>query len=108
MTPDDTESGPLRFLRLTLSIAAMRLDRNSAWLVAALFFAAAVLPFLVYYTGTLTLGPYANGGPMRFVRDFYVDLVRMRAAAWALLLGPVALVVVWRLLVAYAWHETSE
>ena len=81
----------------------MRLKRHLAWLAAALLFAAAVLPFLVYYTGTQTLGPYANGGPLRFVGDFYVSLARMQTAAWTLLLGPVALVIVWRLLVAYAW-----
>jgi hypothetical protein len=103
MTLHDTESRPLRFVRLALSIRPMRLNRHSTWLAAALLFAAAVLPFLVYYTGTLTLGPYANGGPLQFVADFYVGLAQLQGAAWTLLLGPVALVVVWRVLVAYAW-----
>ena len=38
----------------------MHLTRHLAWVAAALVFAAAVLPFLVYYTGTATLGAYAG------------------------------------------------
>jgi hypothetical protein len=108
MTPDDTESQALRFPRLTLSIAPMRLHRTLLWPSAALLFAAVVLPFLVYYTGTQTLGPYANGGPLRFVGDFYVSLAQMRGAAWTLLLGPAALVIFWRLLIAYAWPRQAR
>ena len=107
MGPDHTENRALRFRRLTLSIVPMRMKRHLAWLAAALLFAAAVLPFLVYYTGTQTLGPYANGGPLQFVGDFYVSLAQMQSAAWTLLLGPVALVIVWRVLVAYAWPTKS-
>lgn len=86
----------------------MRLHRNLLWPAAALLFAAAVLPFLVYYTGTQTLGPYSNGGPLRFVGDFYASLAHFRGAAWALLLGPAALVVFWRILVAYAWPRKTQ
>ena len=79
-----------------------------AWIGAALVFAGAVLPFLVYYTGTLTLGSYARGGPVQFLADFYADLLRGRAGAWVLLLGPATLVIVWRVLVAYAWPRAGE
>jgi hypothetical protein len=92
----------LRFLRLTRTIVPMNLKRHTPWLTAALVFGAAILPFLVYYTGAATLGPYANGGPGRFVADLYADLARLRGPAWALLLGPVAVVAVWRVLLAYA------
>lgn len=81
----------------------MSLRRHLLWLAAALAFGALALPFLVYYTGSATLGPYAHGGPGTFMRDYFVDLTRMRGSAWALLLGPAALVLVWRILVAYAW-----
>ena len=74
----------------------MRLNRNLLWPAAALLFAAAVLPFLVYYTGTQTLGPYSKGGPLQFVGDFYASLAHLRGAAWTLLLGPAALVAFWR------------
>lgn len=86
----------------------MALKRHLAWLAVALIFAAAVLPFLVYYTGTQTLGPYANGGPLRFLGDFYASLAHLQGAAWTLLLGPVALVFVWRVLVAFAWARKSS
>ena len=99
---------PLRFLRLALSIFRMQLQRHLAWVAAALLFAAAVLPFLVYYTGTQTLGPYAIGGPLQFVGNFYASLAHLRGAAWTLLLGPAALVVFWRVLVAYAWPRHAQ
>jgi hypothetical protein len=78
------------------------------WIAAALLFSATVLPFLVYFTGTMTLGPYANGGPWRFLGDFYGDLARLRAAAWTLLLGPVVLVLVLRVVAGYAWQGTGN
>jgi hypothetical protein len=78
------------------------------WLAAALLFSATVLPFLVYYTGTLTLGPYANGGPWRFLGDFYGDLARLRIAAWTLLAGPAVLVLVLRVVAGYALRSIAN
>jgi hypothetical protein len=86
----------------------MRLNRNLLWPAAALLFAAVVLPFLVYYTGTQTLGPYSKGGALQFVGDFYASLAHLRGATWTLLLGPAALVVFWRVLVAYAWPRQAQ
>ena len=86
----------------------MRPSRHLAWFAAAFLFAAAVLPFLVYYTGTQTLGPYANGGALRFVGDFYISLARLQGAAWTLLLGPLLLTAVWRFLVALAWSARAR
>jgi hypothetical protein len=108
MVADDTQCRALRFRRLARSIAPVQLKRNLAWIVAALAFAALVLPFLVYYTGTRTLGAYGGGGPLDFVAGFYADLARLGGAAWLLLLGPVCLVLVWRVLVAYAWPKSSQ
>ena len=71
------------------------------WLVAALLFGALLLPFLVYYTGVLTLGPYAHGGPLGFYGDFLADLARLHLSAWSLLLGPATLVLAWRLAARY-------
>jgi hypothetical protein len=98
----------LRFPQLALSIAPMRLNRNLLWPTAALLFAATVLPFLVYYTGTQTLGPYSKGGPLQFVGDFYASLAHLRGAAWTLLLGPAALVAFWRILVVVAWPRETQ
>lgn len=86
----------------------MKLRRHVVWLLAAILFAAVALPFLVYYTGVMTLGPYSGGGPLSFYGDFMADLARLRWSAWTLLLGPVALVLVWRLLAAYAWARESD
>ena len=85
----------------------MRLKRHAVWIGAALLFAAVVLPFLVYSTGMLTLGAYAGGGPMQFLGAFYADLARLRGAAWMRLLGPAALVLFWRVLMAYAWPRSG-
>lgn len=84
----------------------MNLKRHGNWLLAALFFGAAVLPFLVYYTGVLTIGPYSRGGAGAFFADFWGDVLRLRGAAWLLLLGPAILVLLWRLLAAYAWGRS--
>jgi hypothetical protein len=83
--------------------APMSFSRHSAWLLAALVFGAVALPFLVYYTGVATLGPYSRGGPFDFYGEFLGSLARLRWSAWTLLLGPAACVLLWRALVAYAW-----
>lgn len=49
-----------------------------------------LLPFLVYFVGTLTLGPY-EGGLGSFLAKLYGDFVRLVPSAWALLLGPYVL-----------------
>lgn len=56
-----------------------------------------VLPFLVYFAGAATLGPY-EGGLGAFLATLYGDVVRFAPAAWALLLGPYLLFQVLRLL----------
>jgi hypothetical protein len=81
----------------------MKLRRSAGWLVAALLFGALPLPFLVYYTGTMTLGPYSHGGPLGFYGDFLASLARLQLSAWSLLLGPAALLLVVRLAAGYAW-----
>jgi hypothetical protein len=108
MAPDDTQWRVLRFLRLTRSIAAMHLKRHVAWIVAALAFGAFALPFLVYYTGLAVIGPYAHGGPLQFLGDYLADVTRLRPGAWLLLLGPATLILVWRVLVAYAWPASRH
>ena len=86
----------------------MRSGHHIRWTVAALVFGAAVLPFLVYVTGVRILGPYSGGGAGAFYVTFVVALAHLRPAAWTLLAGPVALVLVWRLLAAYAWKRDDD
>ena len=108
MAGHDTQTRPLRFPQLARSIVPMHRRQDVAWIAGALVFAATVLPFLVYQTGTWTLGSYGRGGAMQFLADFYTDLFRGRPGAWALLLGPATLVIVWRLLVAYVWPRSGS
>ncbi len=86
----------------------MTLRREASWLLAAILFSALVLPFLVYSTGLVTFGPYSRGGALQFYGDFLADLARLHWSAWTLLLGPLAFVLVWRLLAAYAWRKESD
>jgi hypothetical protein len=86
----------------------MSFNRDAAWVLLAVLFAAIVLPVLVFYTGTATLGPYARGGLGAFLADYVGDLARFRLGAWVLLLGPVALVAAWRVLVALAWPRAGK
>jgi hypothetical protein len=86
----------------------MKSGHHIRWVVAALLFSGAVLPFLVYATGVRILGPYGGGGAGSFYADFVTDLARLRPAAWTLLAGPAALVLVWRLLAAYASGDDGQ
>ncbi len=72
--------------------------RDVLWLLGALAFGVAVLPWAVYYAGLIALGPYANGGAGRFFVDYMADLLHGRWVSWVLALGPLALTVVWRTL----------
>lgn len=86
----------------------MKQRHHIRWLLAALVFGAGVLPFLVYATGALLLGPYSHGGAAAFYADFLSDVAHLRPAAWTLLAGPVLLVLVWRGLAAYAWGDDER
>ena len=81
----------------------MNFRRDLFWLLAALLFGLLLLPFLVYYTGSATLGPYSGGGPWSFYRNFWADLVHLKGSAVALAFGPLAITLAWRLLVLVFW-----
>jgi hypothetical protein len=54
-------------------------------------FGLVVLPFLVYFAGAATLGPY-EGGLGTFLVKLYGDLIRLTPAALGLTFGPYALI----------------
>jgi len=83
----------------------MKSRHHMRWVIAGLIFGAAVLPLLVYATGVRALGPYSGGGVGSFYANFITDLARLRPAAWTLLAGPATLVLVWRLIAAYAGRD---
>lgn len=73
--------------------------RTSFWLVAALVFGLLVLPFLVHLTGRTVLGPYSGGGAGAFFGDYLHGLLTFHWYSWVLALGPLLIVVFWRILV---------
>lgn len=71
----------------------------SIWLAIGLF----VLPAAIFSVGGALLGPYGdNAGLGRFYGDFFGDLAEPSLRAWAIALGPLALISVLRLIFAGA------
>lgn len=63
------------------------------------FVAVAILPPVVYFTGTTLLGAYGTGGLPRFYANLWVDLAHGTPNSWLLVLLPyVALRILWLLL----------
>jgi len=73
-------------------------SREAVWLGVAVAVGLLVLPPVVYATGVRTLGAYAHGGLGAFLGDYYAALISLRPAAWVLATGPIAALLVWRLL----------
>lgn len=71
----------------------------SIWLAIGLF----ALPAAIFAVGGALLGPYGDSGRLgRFYGDFFGDLAEPSIRAWAIALGPLALVSVLRLVFAGA------
>lgn len=78
----------------------MTLNREARLLLGSLIFGAVALPLLVWITGRIALGPYANGGMLAILGDFFVLLYSGSVAAWILLFGPYLLLGALRLAAA--------
>jgi len=76
------------------------LNREARLLCGALIVGAVPLPLLVWVTGRSTLGPYANGGLLAILGDFFTLLFSGSLAAAILLVGPYALLSLLRLAAA--------
>ena len=77
----------------------------SIWLAVGLF----VLPATIFAVGGALLGPYGdNGGLGRFYGDFLGDLAEPSVRAWAIALGPLALISLLRLVFAGAGRGPQE
>jgi hypothetical protein len=71
----------------------------SIWLAIGLF----ALPAAIFAVGGALLGPYGETGRLgRFYGDFFGDLAEPSLRAWAIALGPLALISVLRLVFAGA------
>jgi hypothetical protein len=77
----------------------------SIWLVVGLL----VLPAIIFAVGGALLGPYGDSPRLgRFYGDFFGDLAEPSVRAWALALGPLALISILRLVFAGAGREPQE
>ena len=75
------------------------LRREAAWLIVGLALGFGALPWVLYQVGTRTLGPYEGGSAAMLSQTLYGDFLRLRPAAWLLLLGPLLLIFALRLCV---------
>jgi hypothetical protein len=72
---------------------------TSIWLAIGLF----ALPAAIFAVGGALLGPYGETGRLgRFYGDFFGDLAEPSIRAWAIALGPLALISILRLIFAGA------
>jgi hypothetical protein len=55
-----------------------------------------LLPALAYFSGTALVGPYeGDSGLLSFLTSIYADALNGKPIAWALLVFPSAVVVIW-------------
>jgi len=78
------------------AVRGLSLRGDVLWSLLALAVGAIVLPPLVWMTGLIVIGPYANGGLWAMITDSLAALQQGSKAAWITLLAPLALVVIWR------------
>jgi hypothetical protein len=60
-------------------------------------FGLVVMPFLIYFAGVLTLGPY-EGGLLAFLGSLYLAFFTATRSAWLLVFGPYLIFTAVRLL----------
>ena len=75
----------------------LSLRGDLGWALAALATGVLIVPPLVWFTGLVVIGPYANGGLWAMLMDMTAALQAGSRAAWVTLLAPLALVLIWRL-----------
>jgi hypothetical protein len=89
-------ASPLSGLRQSLR-ARPRAQRELLWLVVGAALGVLAVPPLVWLVGRLVLDAYANGGLLAFWMDFLRSLAQGSPAAWLLLAGPYAILMLLRL-----------
>ena len=67
------------------------------WVLLGLLAGASLIPPLIWITGLIIIGPYANGGLWALWTDMIQALQDGSRAAWITLLAPAALAAIWRL-----------
>jgi hypothetical protein len=75
----------------------MTLNREARLLLGAALFGALAVPALIWITGRIMLGPYANGGMLAMFDDFFSQLFSGSLPAWIVLVAPYVLLSTLRL-----------
>lgn len=66
---------------------ATRMHRELRYFALLAGFGLLVMPFLIYWAGIVSLGPY-EGGLAAFLGSLYRSFFTLEPSAWALLAGP--------------------
>jgi hypothetical protein len=78
---------------------------SGIWLLVGLI----AMPALIFSVGASLLGPYGDSGRLgRFYGDFLGDLAEPSVRAWAIALGPLALITILRLIFAGAGRAPDK
>ncbi len=82
-----------------------RLRRELILFGVLLLFGLLGVPLLIWVAGNRWLGPYTHeqnphAGPLALLQDYFVGLLHGSAVFWAVALGPAALLLLGRLLIA--------
>ena len=80
-------------------------QRELLWLAFALVIGIVAMPWLTWFVGRISLGPYGNGGGFALWRDYLRGLGQAAQANWILLLGPYVLLSGLRLFRAF-WRRS--
>jgi hypothetical protein len=64
-----------------------------------------MLPLLIWIAGRVTLGGYANGGPLALYVDYFIGLAKGALSYWIALFGPYAFLVLARVMAAI-WRRS--
>jgi hypothetical protein len=71
------------------------------WITLGLLAGALLIPPLIWVTGLIIIGPYANGGLWALWTDLIQSLQDGSWAAWVTLLAPATLAAIWR--ISWRW-----
>jgi len=100
--PDQDFEAPRGFLARLRALT--RLQVELIVLGGLLLFGLIGVPLLIWVAGNRVLGPYTHGqnlhgGPLDLLVDFFTGLAHGSALFWAVALGPLAMIVLLRLLI---------
>jgi hypothetical protein len=87
-----------------------RVSRELIMLGGTLILGLVVVPIAIWFVGNRILGPYTHGtnthaGPMALLGDFFAGLSHGETTFWAVALGPTAIILFVRVVVALLRYQ---